>query len=170
MSFLEAQLVYARRANDRRAMTTPDQNGQLPLHRALHDKATFGAIKLLVNGNPAALQVADNLGRFPLHIACESSAVEVVKYLVELDSTRLNDCDVNGNSPLHCACLVGNCGVIKYLLERHVRSISEGNAANKLPIHLLLCDCGEDTVDRESPEYLETIWRLLLAHPETLFN
>lgn len=55
-----------------------------------------------------------------------------------------------------------DCG--EYLLERHVRSISEGNAANKLPIHLLLC------VDRESPEYLETIWRLLLAHPETLFN
>ena len=40
--FLSAQLVYAYKAEDRhssgrRVTTTPDQNGRLPLHHALHD-------------------------------------------------------------------------------------------------------------------------------------
>ena len=47
-------------------MTTLDENGQLPLHRALKDNATFGSIKLLVKGNPSALRVMDNSYALPL--------------------------------------------------------------------------------------------------------
>jgi len=34
----------------------------------------------------------------------------------------------------------------------------------------LLCESGEDAVDCDSPEYVETIWRLLMAYPVTVLN
>lgn len=164
--YLEAQLAYAHQAQNATLMRTPDINGLLPLHHALCVDASFGSVKLLVKGNPAALQVADQLGSLPLHIACEYGTVEIVRFLVELDSSCLNASDLERNSPLHRACRKGNCGIAKYLLEQHVPSISERNADDKLPVNLLC----ESQVDRESLEYIETIWYLLLAYPETLLH
>lgn len=141
----------------------------LSLHHALRNNASLGSIKLLVKGNPLAVRVADSHGSFPLHIASEFSTVDVVQFLVERNESCLNVCDVKENSPLHCACRGGNCGVIKYLLDRHVPSVSERNAENKLPIHLL-CEVDREKVDHDSPEYVETIWLLLLAHPEAVLQ
>jgi len=160
VQFLEAQMAYARTAQDVRAMSW------LPLHKALHDKATLGSIKLLVQANPSALRVIDNQGSLPLHIACESSSTDVVEYLLELDDTFLNHFDSGRNSPLHYACLGGNCRTVTYLLERNVPSVSEPNNDGKLPFHLL-CET-EGQVDRDSLEYVDTIWQLLLAHPQTV--
>lgn len=169
VDFLEAQLTYVRRAQDATFMTTPDHNGQLPLHRALRNNASLGAIKLLVKGNTAALKVADRRGAFPLHVACEFCSAGVVQLLVDLDSGYLDAYDVNENSPFHYACRGCNCGAIKYLLGKSAPSVSKRNAGNKLPVHLL-CECGGDTADRESLEYVEAIWLLLLAHPETVLS
>jgi len=88
---------------------------------------------------------------------------------VELNDSCLDHCDSNKNYPLHHACREGNFGVVKYLLESRVPSVSERNGNNKLPIHLL-CESGNDKVDHESAEYVETIWRLLVAYPETVLN
>ena len=76
--------------------------------------------------------------------------------------------------PLHYACRGGNLGVIKYLLSNHlplvVSSVSERWIDNKMPIHLL-CEAWKDKVnDRESTEYIETIWLLLLTNPEALIH
>ena len=167
IDFLLAQLVYARQAQDMTAMATVDDDGWLPLHRALKDNASLGSIKLLARANPATLQVADQNGAYPLHIACKFSSVKVVKYLVALAGDTLNNVDANKDSPLHYACRGGNCDVLKYLLEANVPSVSERNNDNKLAIHLLL-ECGEETFDRESMEYVETVWQLLLANPEVV--
>jgi len=167
--FLEAQMAYVRQAQDIIAMQTTDDNNRLPLHHALFNNASLGAIKLLVKGNPLAVQVSDRQRMLPLHIACELSTVEVVKFLVELKDFGLDHCDVKKDSPLHYACRGGNCGTVKYLLERSASQVSERNVGNKLPIHLL-CESGTDKVDRESPEFVETIWHLLKAHPETVLN
>ena len=163
-------------------MTTVDENGQLPLHRALRGNAPLGSIKLLVRGNRDALQVADRRGAYlgpvtvqvaddrlayPLHIACEFSSTKVVKYLVELAGDALNIVDANKDSPLHYACRGGNLCVIKYLLHANVPSVSERNNDNKLAIHLLL-ECGENILDRESLVYVETVYQLLLANPEVV--
>ena len=60
--------------------------------------------------------------------------------------------------------------MVTYLLGIQASSVSKRNGNNKLPIHLLW-ECEEDKVDRESPEYVETIGRLMLANPEeTLLN
>ena len=167
IDFLQTQLVYARQAQDMTAMTTVDDDGWLPLHRALKNNTPLGSIKLLVRGNRAALQVADRNGVYPLHIACLFRSAKVVKYLVELAGDTLDRCDANKDSPLHYACRGGKCGVVKYLLEANVPSVSERNNDNKLAVHLLF-ECGENILDRESMEYVETVWQLLLANPEVV--
>ena len=167
IEFLQAELVYARRAQDMTTMTTVDENGQLPLHCALKDNAPLGSIKLLVRGNQAALQVANQNGVYPVHIACEFSSVKVVKYLVELAGDTLNNVDANEDFPIHYACRRGKCDVVKYLLKVNVPSVSERNNNNKLALHLLL-ECGENTLDRDSMAYVETVWQLLLANPEVI--
>ena len=45
--------------------------------------------------------------------------------------------------------------------------VSERNNNNKLAIHLLL-ECGEEILDRDSLEYVETVRQLLLANPEVV--
>ena len=168
IEFLQTQLVYARQANeDMTAMTTLDEDGRLPLHRALKDNIPLGSIKLLARGNPAAAEVADQNGAYPVHIACNFSSVKVVKYFVELAGDTLNNVDANKDSPLHDACRGGNCDVLKYLLDANVPSVSERNNDNKLAIHLLF-ECGESILDRESMAYVETVWQMLLANPEVV--
>ena len=166
MEFLQTQLVYARQAQDVTAMTSLDENGQLPLHRALKDNASLGSITLLLIGNRAALQVTDQKGAYPLHIACEFSPVKVVKYLVELSEYNLNNVDAKNNSLLHYACRGGSLSIVNFLLGANVPSVSDRNNNKKLAIHLLL-ECGEN-VDRESMEYVETVHQLLLANPEVV--
>ena len=167
MKFLQTQRVYARQAQDMTAITTLDENGQLPLHRALKNNASLGSIKLLVSANPTAIQVADQNGVYPAHIACEYSSAKVVKYLVELAGDTLNNVDANKDSPLHYACRGGRLNVLKYLLEANAPSVSERNNDEKLAIHLLF-DRGDNILDRESMEYVETVWQLLLANPEVV--
>ena len=109
IDFLQTQLVYARQAQDMTAMTTVDENGWLPLHRALKDNASLGSIKLLVNGKSSCSEGSrSEWSIYPLHIACKFSSVKVVKYLVELAGDTLNNVDANNNSPLHYACRGGN--------------------------------------------------------------
>ena len=167
IDFLQTQLEYAEQSRNTAFMTTVDENGWLPLHHALEDNASLGSIKLLMRSNPAAVQVADQKGVYPLHIACKFSSVKVVKYLVDLDGDSLNNVDANKDSPLHYACHRGNCDVVKYLLEANVPSVSERNNDNRLAIHLLL-ECGEEILDMDSLEYVETIQQLLLANPEVV--
>ena len=70
-------MVYASKALDLIIMNTLDNNGWLPLHQALFDNASLGAIMLLVKGNTTALRVIDKKLSSPLHIACEFSSTEV---------------------------------------------------------------------------------------------
>jgi len=169
IAFLEAQLVYAEKAKDTNALTTLDQNGWLPLHHALKNNAPLGSIKLLVNGCTLAVRVPDYNMAFPLHIACEFSSFKVVQYLMETmesDERMRNHLDVNKDSILHYACRGGNCEVVKYLLDEQSPHVTKCNADKKLPIHLL-CESGAST---DSLEQTDTIYRLLLAYPETVIE
>jgi len=51
-NFLSAQRSYVEIAGNIQLVTTPDENGYLPLHIALHDQARLGAINLLVQADP----------------------------------------------------------------------------------------------------------------------
>ena len=163
--FLNNQLFYAHQAKDHRLMTTPDNNGHLPLHRALQNNASFGSIKLLVKGNPAALQSADNSGSLPLHVACQRhDSVSVIRYLVRLDRSTLDAVDGEGNAALHLACRNARHGIIALFLEKYgAVSVSTRNADKKLPIELLWESVPVE--DRESIGYIENVYRLLRANP-----
>ena len=79
----------------------------------------------------------------------------------------MTNVDANNNSLLHYACRGGSFDIVKYLLEANVPSVSERNNNSKLAIHLLF-ECGENVLDRDSLEYIETIHQLLLANPEVV--
>jgi len=168
-TFLLSEQCYAHKAKDTTTMMTPDENGWLPLHHALKDNAPLGSIKLLLKGNPSALMTANVNISFPLHIACEFSSINVVKYLIKLDVNGriLEHCGTNKDSVLHFVCRGGNLGVIEYLLDNHASLVSDMNTDNKLPFHLLLEECGDDRVQK-SLEFTEVCFLLLRAHPETV--
>ncbi len=167
-AFINTQLVHARQAIDHRLMTTPDGNGQLPLHRALHNNVGLGSIKLLVRGNPLALQSPDNSGALPLHTACQhNDSADVVRYLIGLETTTLGAADRDGNTGLHYACRGAKYDTIAMLLEDHdAATVSRQNARGKLPIDLLWES--NAVGDRVGLEYVENIFLLLKAHPETV--
>eukprot|EP00985_Skeletonema_marinoi_P018445 scaffold10306_cov75-Skeletonema_marinoi.AAC.6 len=169
-TFINSQLVYARLAKDRRLMTTPDGNGRLPLHTALQNNATLGSIRLLVKGNPPAVQSPDNSGLIPLHVACvHHDSVKVVQFLIGLDATTLDAVDREGNTALHLACRSGRHDIIALLLDKFdAVSVSKWNAHGKLPIDLVWESSGVD--DRENIEYTESVFRLLRAYPEMIMG
>ncbi len=169
--FVHTQLGHARQAKVHRLMTTPDMSGQLPLHTALRNNAAcFGSIKLLVKGNPAALQSADNSGRLPLHIACmHHDTVSVIRYLVGLDQSTLDAVDRHGNTALHLACRGARYETIALLLDEFdAVSVSKRNANEKVPIDLLFES--DEVLDRECIEYTESVYRLLRANPEMIMS
>ena len=172
-SYINAQLTYARQARDLRQMNTPDENGQLPLHKALrdHETITLGSIKLLVKGNPSAIREIDNRGMMPLHIACQYRvSPAVVEYLINLNEVTLGAVDEEGNAALHYACCGANHAIIALLLDRYGSiSVSKRNAHKQLPIDLLLQSKNEAS-DKESVEYTESIYRLIRAYPEALMR
>jgi hypothetical protein len=168
-TFIDAQLAYFRAARDHTFISTPDENGQLPLHRALRDNITLGSIKLLIKGNPAAVRIPDNYGALPLHTAIQHhDSPAVVDYLIGLDPNTLTAVDREGNTTLHLACHGAKYEVVALLLQKyHAVSVSKRNAYKKLPIHLLLES--DAFVNREEDvKYTESIFQLLRVYPETV--
>ena len=172
LAFLSGQMSNAYKAQDENALRRRDCTGLLPLHTAIRSGAQLGSIKLLVKGNPDAVHAPDGSGKLPLDIACQFCMVDVVKYLAELAPKQMNTCDRNKNYPLHHACRGGNCKVISYLLGRPMSSasVSKRNTHDMLPIQLFCEFVKGRWCEGETPEYTETIWRLLIAYPETVLN
>eukprot|EP00984_Skeletonema_dohrnii_P013877 scaffold5807_cov114-Skeletonema_dohrnii-CCMP3373.AAC.3 len=161
--FLVDQLRYATQASNLQLVRTQDENGMLPLHRALEEVAPLGAVKLLVQADPATLQIPDNHGSLPLHIAARiNECPDVIKYLVDLNIDSLLVVDNWGDTPLHNACLEGRYDVVEMLLTRYPNApVTTRNLDGDLPIQLLL-DCD----DHESADYASCIFLLLKASPE----
>jgi ankyrin repeat protein len=173
-TFINSQLTYARQARDRTLMHSQDENGQLPLHKALlSNDITHGSMKLLVKGNPSAVQSPDNGGALPLHLASQRSesdvSISIVKYLLGFDPTTLGAVDEQGNTALHYACHGANHAIVVLFTETYgAVSVSKRNMNNQLPIHLLLES--PEVSDREGIEHTDSIFRLIRAYPETVMN
>eukprot|EP00985_Skeletonema_marinoi_P018394 scaffold10263_cov143-Skeletonema_marinoi.AAC.1 len=162
--FLVDQLRYAAQASNLQLVRTQDGNGRLPLHHALEEVAPLGTIKLLVQADPATLQIPDSDGSLPLHIAASKyECPDVIKYLLDNCRTSLLVAkDYWGNTPLHYACQEGRYDVIEMLLTQYPNApVATRNVDGDLPIQLLL-DCDE----QESADYASCIFLLLKASPE----
>jgi hypothetical protein len=68
------------------------------------------------------------------------------------------------------ACRGGNHAIIGLLLDKYggPMSVSKRNALNQLPIHLLLES--NDVNGRDDIKYVDSVYRLMRAHPETIMN
>jgi ankyrin repeat protein len=172
-TFINAQLIYSRQARDHHLMHSPDEdeNGQLPLHKALRNNVTLGSIKLFVKGNPSAISCADSRGMMPLHVACQyHETPAVVEYLIGLNKVMLTTADEDGNTALHHACRATNHAIVALLLDKYgSMSVSKRNVHKQLPIELLLQNKNEVN-DKESADYTESIYRLIRANPEALMH
>ena len=158
MLFFTSQLDFIRHS---KYNTTPDINGQLPIHRQLSNELlSSGTVKLMAKANPASLTTADVQGRIPLHIAIRHRDIDVVRHLIEANHLKISD--KRGNCALHYACLAGKCDIINYLLEQSSHGVSSRNLDGKLPIQLLLYDA---ECDRDNLEYMGAVHRLLFAYP-----
>jgi ankyrin repeat protein len=170
-TFINTQLTFVRQARGRtaRQMKKRDENGQVPLHRALRDNFTLGSIKLLVKRNTSVILTPDNSGALPLHVAIQhNDSPEVVDYLIGLDSETLTAVDREGNTALHLACRGAKYDTITLLLEKYgAVSVSQSNVCNKLPIHLLL-ESNAVSNREDDTKCLESVFQLLMANPETV--
>ncbi len=184
--FISSQLFYSRQAKDLGLMTRTElglgfQYEHLSLHTALRSNVTLGSIKLLVKGNPAAIYFHDKNGALPLHLACQHHhSASVVQYLLGLDTETLDFLDMDGNTPIHYACQGGRYDNIALILDEYNgASVSTVNLRNKLPIDLLWESeavikrrrfIGEQMYScaRESTDYLDAMFRLLKAYPDSL--
>ena len=111
----------------------------------------------------------DNNGCTPLHVACRHDlSTDIFRYLVGLNGSVLTIPDKRGELPLRKACRGGHIQLIKELMILNAPTVSERNDANELPIFILCKRSGKDAAVRESLEYTEVIWQMLLAHPETV--
>jgi ankyrin repeat protein len=89
-NFIDPQLHYARIARDLQLVTTPDEDGNLPIHLALYDdRATLGTIKLLLDANNSTLLTpTHNNGNTLLHEACRLGYYGLIDMLLTLYPTE----------------------------------------------------------------------------------
>eukprot|EP00956_Cyclotella_meneghiniana_P032622 scaffold90390_cov50-Cyclotella_meneghiniana.AAC.3 len=159
-SYFEHQINLEQQA---REDTTPDNNGQLPIHRAVQDGETsVGAIKLMAAANPASMGVTDNQGQTLLHLACQRGNLDFFEYIVGIDQDSLKVQDLSGNLPLHHACMRGNCDIIPLIIEQSTYGVTLQNSNEQIPIQLLLF---ESDCDRDSMEYVEAVRCLFQVNP-----
>ena len=169
-TFINEQRTYAQQAKDPLVMSTPDEDGRLPLHKVLQsNNPTLGSIKLLVKGNLNALQSPDNDGALPLHLVCQrdesATNISIVKHLLGVDTTALPVGDKQGNTALHYACRDAKHKMIAPLTEKY-GAVSKRSARKELPLQLLLEST--EVSDKDGIEYTDSIFRLIRAHPDTV--
>jgi len=147
--------------------------GPYPLHSIIMKNECLGSIKLLVKGNPAALQIPNDDGVIPLHLAVQHHhSIEVIQFLIKFDRSTLIMSDSEGNTALHHACSCARYNIVTLLLKRHgAVSVSKQNLKGKLPIELLLFRADSDsTLDNDSTTYTSTVYHLLRSYPDTLMK
>ena len=167
LSFLKKQQAYVRQFKTKAcALFNKDENGRVLLHHALTGGASLGSVKLLLQGNPTALYIADNNGVTPVHLACQFGTVDIVQYLVDPHNGCLKTLDANNNSTLHYACLGEYVCVVSYLIQKESAFVSTRNSDGKIPFQLLT----ESGADSQSTAFVEAAWLLLIAHPETVLQ
>ena len=103
------------------------------------------------NFNVPILRIRDDLGRSPIHVACQCNfSVGVLAVLVEHDPATLHMADFAGNLPLHvwCRCYSDTTeyfSALKYLVEHGggIGTLAARNGDGALPLHVL---CGASTI------------------------
>jgi hypothetical protein len=113
-------------------LLTTDNEGSLPIHRAIIGGSESGIIKLLVDRCPASLLCFDNAGKLPLHhaLAQEYSTRDSGPSQVGSHSLRISNWRVGGP---------GQVGIASLLAERSPETLAMLDPHGQVILHTL-CD------------------------------
>jgi len=108
-------------------MRQPDITGMLPFHIACQTATPVKILKVLFQEFPGALQIADNSGSVPLHVAFQADvpSLAVLRFLVQRDPAAVRALDNEGALPLHRLCGSNPlCNTVEFLMGAYEGSIS----------------------------------------------
>ena len=118
-------------------------------------------VSALLESVPEAAGVEDNLGRLPLHVACDRDApwMDVLEALVEAKPESLNSRDGGGRLPLHVVLdrQVPDINAVRFIVRSNPGAVSARRGVGRLPLHYA---CFSDNPD------LEVIQCLLDSYPD----
>ena len=118
-------------------------------------------VSALLESVPEAAGVEDNLGRLPLHVACDRDSpwMDMLEAMVEAKPESLNNRDGGGRLPLHVVLdrQMPDINVVRFIVRSNPGAVSARRGVGRLPIHYA---CFSDNPD------LEVIQCLLDSYPE----
>lgn len=115
-----------------------------------HFFSSTPSLSALLEADPEAAGVEDNLGRLPLHVCCDRDEpwMDMLALLVEAKPEALNCRDGGGRLPLHIALdrQKPSLEVVKFLVQANPTAASARRGVGRLPIHYA-CFSDEPSVD-----------------------
>lgn len=116
-----------------------DSEGFSALHIVINNKR-LDLVKLLLENssfnNNININIRDNSGNTPLHLACKDSYIEIVQYLLSRPKIDINSMNNSNNAPLHIAIEYKHFEIVKYLIEFKDIELNYQNSNGNTPLHL----------------------------------
>lgn len=108
------------------------------LNNLLRKKKNSQIVKQFVIKYPEILQIPDNDGWLPLHLACwYCQSLDVIQMLLRLYPQAAEVSQKDGYLPLHLACYNrSSIDTAKLLLEAYPRAVEVKNVHGDLPLHI----------------------------------
>ncbi|KAM0804500.1 hypothetical protein BDR22DRAFT_878960 [Usnea florida] len=88
----------------------------------IHQTAKEEIVRLLAETQSVDLNLKDQRGTTPLHLAAQNGDTDMVKLLIEKQGVELNLRDKDGRTPLHMAAKNGHARTVKFLVEKQALS------------------------------------------------
>lgn len=109
-----------------------------PLHEIVRLDPPIFLVRELIRAYPEALAVKESLDkRLPLHVACESSRLDIIELLMSKYPDSVSTPDAEGSIPIHLASLAGCKTEIFYsLLSADPETINTPNQHGQTPTDL----------------------------------
>eukprot|EP00051_Salpingoeca_urceolata_P014469 m.184198 g.184198 ORF g.184198 m.184198 type:complete len:1198 (-) comp18095_c0_seq2:232-3825(-) len=111
----------------------PDGEGRTVFHYAVSRNA-MECLKVLVEFDPQAVNMADVHGRTCLHMAAGEGSMEVLILLLSVPGVDVNSTDQRLTTPLHWAAVCNRPQVCQQLLQRGSRLLAR-DTAGMTPLH-----------------------------------
>jgi ankyrin repeat protein len=116
------------------------------VHNAAKSPESLTALQHLIMGDKGLLKSKDAEGNSPLHVACNSSNVAAIEWLI-LQGADLLARNLNGSIPLHFLCATGEVSVLRRIkAERRVSSFDFRNDSDLHLLHIAAHKGQTDTV------------------------